>query len=388
MQMETEKLYYTDSRLSEFTAAVQACREVGKDWEIVLDRTAFYPEGGGQPCDRGTLNGCDVLDVREEDGVVFHRVEKAFAPGEEVAGRVDMERRMDYTRQHSADHILTGVIHRRYGYENVGFHMGQESTFIDLNGLLDEDALAEMERLANEVILVDLPVEISWPDGETLSQMDYRSKKELTGAVRIVTVPGVDVCACCGTHVRRTGEVGCIKILSCTHLRGGVRIEYVAGLRAYRYFDGLQKQNRLVSVALSAKPLQTAAAVQRLQEERDGLQMRLARLEREHCAAEALRLCGKGDVLLFEEGLSTDSVRRLADAVKDTCGGLALVCSGGDETGYQYALAVKEGDVRAFGKELNAGLNGRGGGRDANFLQGSLKAKRAEIAAFWESRKP
>lgn len=385
--METEKLYYTDARLSAFTATVQACREVQDGWEIVLDRTAFYPEGGGQPCDRGTLERWDVLDVREEDGVIFHRLEKPLLPGEKVSGRVDMARRLDYTQQHSADHILTGVIHKRYGFDNVGFHMGETSTFIDLNGVLDEAELAEMERVANEVVWMDLPVEVSWPDAQTLSQMDYRSKKELTGPVRIVTVPGVDVCACCGTHVRRTGEVGTIKILSCVKLRGGVRVEYVAGRRAYLYFDDIQNQNHLVSMSLSAKPLRTAEAVRRLLEERDGLQMRIAQLEREHCAAVAEQLRGKGDVLVFEEGLSADSVRRLADAVKDTCGGTVMVCSGSDEAGYQYALAVKEGDVRAFGKAMNEALNGRGGGRDANFMQGSVKAKRPEIEAYWENKR-
>lgn len=384
--MVTEKLYYADPRLSAFTATVQECREAQDGWEIVLDRTAFYPEGGGQSCDQGTLERWDVLDVREEDGVILHRLEKPLLPGEKVSGRVDMARRIDYTQQHSADHILTGVIHKRYGYDNVGFHMGETSTFIDLNGVLDEAELAEMERVANEVVWMDLPVEVSWPDAQTLAQMDYRSKKELTGPVRIVTVPGVDVCACCGTHVRRTGEVGTIKILSCVKLRGGVRVEYVAGRRAYTYFDEIQNQNHLVSMSLSAKPLRTAEAVRRLLEERDGLQMRIARLEREHCAAIAEQLRDKGNVLVFEEGLSADSVRRLADAIKDTCGGRALVCSGSDETGYQYALAVKEGDVRAFGKAMNEALNGRGGGRDANFIQGSVKATRAEIEAYMEEK--
>ncbi len=383
--METEKLYYNDGRLAAFTATVQDCRQVSEGWEIVLDRTAFYPEGGGQPCDRGTLERWDVLDVREEDGVIFHRLESPLLPGETVRGRVDLARRLDFTQQHSADHILTGVIHRRYGFDNVGFHMGETSTFIDFNGALDEGALAEMERVANEVVWMDLPVEVSWPDGETLAAMDYRSKKELTGPVRIVTIPGVDVCACCGTHVRRTGEVGTIKILSCVKLRGGVRVEYVAGRRAYLYFDEIQNQNHLVSMSLSAKPLRTAEAVRRLLEERDGLKARAAGLERERCAMLAEQLRGRGDVLLFEGELSADGVRRLADAVKDTCGGMVLVCSGSDEAGYQYALAAAEGDVRPRGRAMNDALQGRGGGREANFMQGSLRSARAEIAAFWEA---
>lgn len=381
--MKTIRLYEEDVRLGHFTARVQQCAEADGGWEIVLDRTAFYPGGGGQPCDRGTLERRDVLSVREEDGVIFHKVEMPLLPGEEIRGQVDMAHRIDYAQQHTADHILTGVIHRRYGYDNVGFHMGRESTFIDLDGVLDEGELEEMERVANEVLWMDLPVQVSWPDSAALARLDYRSKKELHGAVRIVTIPGVDVCACCGVHMRSTGEVGCIKILSCTRLRGGVRIEYVAGRRAYACFAALQDQNRLISVALSAKPLRTAEAVRRLRDERDALQMRCARLEEARCTAVAQQLRGRGDVLWFEEGLESDGVRRLADAIARQCGGMALVCSGEDGAGYRYALAQKDGDVRVWGAAMNRALQGRGGGRDGCMMQGSLAAGRGQIEDYF-----
>ena len=380
--VETVKLYYEDARQASFEATVQACEEAENGWDIILDRTAFYPEGGGQPSDQGTIDRWEVLDVQERDGVILHRLETPMLPGTKVSGRVDMARRFDYMQQHSADHILTGVIHRRYGFDNVGFHMGQESTFIDLDGMLDDSELMEMERVANEVVWMDLPVEVSWPDADTLRTMAYRSKKALDGAVRIVTVPGIDVCACCGTHVRRTGEVGTIKIISSTKVRGGVRIEYVAGRRAYAYFNEVQLQNRMVSVSLSAKQLRTAEAVRRLLEERDALQARAVKLEQEHFSNLAEQLRGSGDALVFEENLSTENIRRLADAIKETCGGKAMVFSGNDAAGYQYAIAVKEGDVRADVKAMNEALNGRGGGRDANFVQGSVKAVRSEIEVY------
>ena len=381
--METEKLYYENTRLSVFTATVIECRDAGADaWDIVLDRTAFYPEGGGQPCDLGTLEHCDILDVQEQDGVVLHRVDRPLLPGMKVRGRVDMARRIDYTQQHSADHILTGVIHKRYGYDNVGFHMGKESTFIDFNGPLTESDLVEMERVANEAVWMDLPVEISWPDADALAALDYRSKGPIDGPARLVVIPGVDACACCGIHVRRTGEVGVIKILSSTRLRGGTRVEYVAGRRAYAYFDAVQLQNSLVSAALSAKPLQTAAAVRQLLSQRDALAVRCAQLEREHREHIAESLREHGNICLFEPDLTADGVRRLADAVKETCGGLALVLSGSDGAGYHYALTIRDGDVRDRAKALNAALDGRGGGRDANFVQGSVKASRAAIEAY------
>ena len=381
--METIKLYYEDSRLAFFQATVQECREAGDGWDIILDRTAFFPEGGGQPADQGTLDRWDVLDVQEQDGQVIHHMEKPLLPGTKVSGSINIARRLDYMQQHSADHILTGVIHKRYGFDNVGFHMGEESTFIDLDGYLDESELIEMEKVANEVIWMDLPIEASYPEREELKWMAYRSKKRIDGPVRIVTIPGVDVCACCGTHMRRTGEVGTIKILSTAKVRGGVRIEYVAGRRAYRHFDEIQLQNHMVSTSLSAKPLRTAEAVRRLIEERDALKAKAAKFEDEHFKMLAEQLRDTGDTLIFEEALETDSIRRLADAVKDTCGGVARVFSGTEEDGYQYAVATAEGDLREAVKAMNEALSGRGGGRDANFMQGSVKAKRAEIEAYF-----
>ena len=385
--METEKLYYQDGHCASFEAEVLECRSSGALWDIVLDRTAFYPEGGGQPADRGTLARLDVLDVQEENGVILHRLEEPLTPGSRVRGQVDLARRIDYTQQHSADHILSGVIHRRYGCENVGFHMGAESTMIDFDGPLTESDLTEMERVANEAVWMDLPVEISWPEPAVLRTMDYRSKKELTGAVRIVTIPGVDVCACCGTHVRRTGEVGMIKIISVAKLRGGVRVEYVAGRRAYAYLDELQLQNHLVSVSLSEQPLHTSEAVRRLLEERDAMCRRAAELEQKWIRGLAEQCRSAGNVLLFEEGVSGDALRRLADALKETSGGLVLVLSGSDEMGYQYAAAVQAGgDIRKQIQQMNTALNGRGGGREAHFAQGSLRALRGEIEAWWKAR--
>ena len=383
--METEKLYYSNGKLSSFTATVLECREAKDGWDVVLDRTAFYPEGGGQPCDRGTLERLEVLDVQERKGCILHRLEQPLLPGTEVRGQVDLARRFDYAQQHTADHILTGVIHRRYGLDNVGFHMGKESTFIDLNGVLDESALFEMERVANEAVWMDLPVEASWPDDSTLARLDYRSKKALTGPVRIVTIPGIDVCACCGTHVEHTGAVGLIKILSVTRLRGGVRVEYAAGRRAYHYLDTVQQQNRMIYAVLSARPLHTAEAVRRLLEERDAARKRCVALEQKRFEVLAQQQSGQGDTLLFEEELNADGVRRLADAVKETCGGTVLVFSGAEDTGYQYALAAQEGNLRPLGKALNEALNGRGGGREDTFLQGSVRADRTQIEAFWRS---
>ena len=232
--METEKLYYTDPFLTTFTAKVLSC-EAGKGGYLVtLDRTAFYPEGGGQPADHGTLGGIAVTDVHEKDGVVIHTVEKAVEIGENVTGRIDWARRFDHMQQHSGEHILSGILCRDYHCDNVGFHLGADTVTIDYNTDISwEEALAA-EYQANQVIWADAPVEITYPSPAELEQLDYRSKKALTGKVRIVTFPEADCCACCGTHVLRAGQVGIIKVLSCQKFRSGVRMEILCGGRASR----------------------------------------------------------------------------------------------------------------------------------------------------------
>ena len=380
--MQTETLYEQDPYLREFTAVVTHCQPVKAGWQVVLDRTAFYPEGGGQPGDTGMLNDAEVWDTQEQNGVVVHNTRQPLSVGEQVTGQINWVRRFDHMQQHSGEHIVSGLIHARYGYDNVGFHLGAELVTIDLNGPLDENQLAALEAEANQVVWGDQEVQITWPDAPALAALEYRSKKALTGAVRIVTFPGADVCACCGTHVRRTGEIGLIKLLSVQTFRSGVRVEMVCGRRALDWLNRIAVQNHQTSVLLSAKAEQTAGAVRRLYEETQKLKAQLASLQERVFAARAAQLSGRGHTLLFEEGLTPDGVRRLCDAVLQTCGGRCAVFSGQDGPGYQYAIGQKAGDLRPLVKALNAALNGRGGGKP-EFVQGFVPAARKEIEAFF-----
>ena len=379
--METKRLYYSDPRLSEFTATVLSCRESGDGFAAVLDRTAFYPEGGGQPCDLGTLGDAAVLSVREKDGGIVHLCDRALAAGSAVAGVIDAARRFDLTQQHSADHIISGVIHARWGLENVGFHLGADTTTIDLSGALTPEQLAEAERAANEIIWRDIPVQTIYPTPEQLPALDYRSKKELSGPVRLVKIEGVDLCACCGTHVLRTGEIGMIKIISSLPFRGGTRFEMVAGKRAYDFLSRVFGQNRENSVLLSAKPAETAQAVRRLLSERDALRAERAENEKRRCAAAAEKLAGAGDALVFMSGLSGDETRLLAIAVMEKCGGTAAVFSEADG-GFVYAVGRGGGDLGALSARMNAELAARGGGR-GGFIQGRAAAERAAVEKFF-----
>ena len=382
--METEKLYYTDPFLTTFTAKVLSC-EAGKGGYLVtLDRTAFYPEGGGQPADHGTLGGIAVTDVHEKDGVVIHTVEKAVEIGENVTGRIDWARRFDHMQQHSGEHILSGILCHNYHCDNVGFHLGTDTVTIDYNTDISwEEALAA-EYQANQVIWADAPVEITYPSPAELEQLDYRSKKALTGKVRIVTFPEADCCACCGTHVLRAGQVGIIKVLSCQKFRSGVRMEILCGERAWRYLSGTYDQAHAVGQHLSVKPLEAAAAVERLTEELTAAKARMAELEGEVFSHKAHEYCGKGDVVLVEPPLRPDGVRRLADAVARECGGLAAVFAGEDGR-YNYALVRADGaDIAPLVKSMNAALTGRGGGR-SGFAQGSVQADADTIHAFFNN---
>lgn len=383
--MATEKVYYVNQYQRTLCSTVRTCTQVADGWNVVLDRTIFYPTGGGQPCDLGQLSGVAVLDVREEAGEVVHRCAAPLAPGTQVAGEIDWERRFMLMQQHSGEHIVSGVVHARFGYENVGFHMGSDVITIDFSGELSAQELAEVEDEVNRVIYRNLPIEYLYPDAQTLSTLSYRSKKELSGWVRIVQVGQADLCACCGLHVGHTGEIGLVKLLSTTRFRTGSRVELLSGQRALRYLNDILEQNREISALLSARPLATAAAVRRLCEEASAAQYRCTALENELFENRAAALAGQAGPLLFEPPMEADALRRLADALLRHCSGRCCVFAGADGS-YKYAIGQTEGDLRPLCRDMNAALHGRGGGKPL-FVQGSLAATQEEIRAYFAKSK-
>ena len=381
--METEKLYYADPFLKEFTATVLDCQAGKNGYTVTLDRTAFYPEGGGQPADHGTLDGAAVTDVHEKNGVIFHNVDRAVEIGKTVSGFIDWARRFDHMQQHSGEHICSGLICGRYGCDNVGFHMGTDIVTIDFNADIPWEELLEIEGQANRYIQEDHPIDIQFHRGAELDAIDYRSKKPLEGDVRIVAFPGADCCACCGTHVLRSGQVGLVKFLSVQKFREGVRIELLCGQRALDYLSRTWEQAKTIGQHLSVKPVDAAAAVERLEGELSALKMRCTGLEETVFAGIAAEQAGKGNVLLFQPPMKPDSVRKLADAVSKACGGLAAVFAG-EGSHYAYALGRADGqDISAAVKALNGTLHGRGGGRNG-FAQGSVEAAQSAIEAFFK----
>ena len=380
--METAKLYYEDSRLREFDARVLECRQEGQRWLVTLDRTAFYPEGGGQAGDTGTLAGVRVLDTQEHAQEVIHFCDGVLEPGTVVHGVIDYDRRFDLMQQHTGEHLLSGLVYEKYGYHNTGFHMGADVITVDFDGVVPPEDLPELERRANEAVFRDVPLECWVPSEQELPTVTYRTKRALPWPVRIVRIPGYDSCACCSVHVQRTGQIGVIKLLSVIRFRTGVRMEMVCGGRALALLNESYHQNQLVSRAFSAKPSETGEAARRMNETVDSLKLELAQLRRQIFAAKADRCRDAGDVLLFEADLESADVRRLADAVAECCGGVAAVLSGNDDEGYAYCLVSRCGDLRALGKTMNQALGGRGGGR-AEFQQGRLSASRTQIEEWF-----
>jgi len=380
--MQTRKLYYEDSHMDRFTAKVLSCEKTEKGFEVILDATAFYPEGGGQAADTGSLNGIRVLDTRERGECVVHLCEAAVEPGTAVEGIIDYENRFQRMQQHSGEHIVSGIINRRYGYHNVGFHMGSDIITIDFDGVIPAEDLASLEAEANRAVWQNLKVKCWYPSEEALPQVFYRSKRALPWPVRIVEIPGFDSCACCGTHVKATGEIGLIKLFTVMGFRGGTRMEMSCGSSALKLLNSAYEQNRQVSQAFSAKLEETGAAARRMNEVEAQLKYRIVGLEKRIFDRIAASLTGKGDVIHFEEDLDNTAVRDLADTIAEVCGGTAAVFSGNDENGYAFCLVTRQGDLRQLGKDMTKALNGRGGGKPV-FQQGRVQAKKAEIEAFF-----
>lgn len=381
------KLYYDSAYIKEFEAQVLSCQEGKKGWEITLSATAFYPEGGGQPADTGILGDVRVTDVHEKDGQVVHYTDGPLPVGEMVRGVIDWDRRFQHMQEHSGEHLVSGLIHQRFGYDNVGFHMGTDEVTIDFNGVLEWEDLMAIEEKANGMIWENLEISAVYPEKDELDAMEYRSKKELTGAVRIVSIPGGDVCACCGTHVERTGEIGLVKFLSMIHYKGGVRISLLCGKRAVEDYERKRDQVQKISVLLSARPGEIARAVEKLKEEEAKLHEKLVAAYDKLIASEVRDIKeGDGDIFILEPDFEAIQLRHLVNRLLEEKKGKTVLALGGAAEGsFLYVLGSRDGDMRQLSRELNGLLNGRGGG-SAQMAQGTFFATKDQLQAILKEK--
>ena len=389
----TEKYFEADAYRTQAEGRILAIEPDGKGGgKAALDGTVFYPEGGGQPADRGTLTLADgtvltVTDVHESAGVIWHTVAslpESVSAGAVVTEAIDWAWRFDKMQQHTGEHILSGILHRMFGAENVGFHIGSDAVRMDTSVPISAEGLREAELAANRIVWQNVPVVITYPTREELAALTYRSKKEIEGQVRIVTIPGADVCACCGTHTASTGAVGQIKILASENYKGGVRLSIVCGERALLAAQAMRERQADIGALLSAKPSETANAVHRVYDEYTALKFAHFGLCGQLFDALAAQVVPGEDALRIVPGLDPDGLHRLAVRLSEATTGLCAALTP-NEKGTGYCLAQAGGDVRALTKALNATLNGRGGGKPG-ICQGSCAAAPEQVLHYLQNR--
>lgn len=391
----TEKLYQQNPYIREFEAKVETCRESTEKEglrEIILDRSAFFPEGGGQPSDQGILmtmgetKGADpiivqILDVQERGEEVILFSDGELPAGVSVIGKIDWERRFDHMQNHTGEHIVSGLIHEKFGYNNVGFHFSDQLVTLDLDGRISDQQLREIELEANQIIWANRPIKTDAYTEAEAKQVDYRSKKELQGEIRVVTIPGADVCACCGTHVRRTGDVGLIRLLSVKNYKTGVRIEMMSGRWAFRYMTRILEENTAIARLLSAKPLETEQSVRHLFEEKQQKEFKLTGLQYERIRAAARALQGEKNVLIFSEGFTPSLLQKLTNAVIEEISGVCIAFTENGRGGLHYVAGSRHSSVAELVRRMNEGLQGKGGGT-SRFMQGNLETTMKEADDF------
>lgn len=380
---KTVRLYDQDAYATKFEAEVLACEEVEKKekkvYQVWLDQTLFFPEEGGQSPDMGTIDGIKVLDVQIKDEVITHTLAAPLAVGTTVKGVVDWKHRFYNMQQHSGEHIFSGIVHNRFGYDNVGFHLSDSIVTMDFNGVITAEDIEEIETEVNQAIIENIPVEVSYPTKEELKVLEYRSKIEIEGQVRIVTIPGYDVCACCAPHVRRTGEIGMLKVMNVQSYKGGVRISILCGFRALEAFR--QKADIITELMAQFSTNQEALVenVTKLKNTNQTMKNQLASAKQELMEYKVVAIPEDSEnAILFESDLDTPVVRNVVNGLVEQFTGICAVFVGNDESGYQFIVGSKNKDCRAIAAALREKLSARGGGSD-KMIQGSVAASQLQI---------
>ena len=384
----TEKLFYKDSHLFAFRAVVVSCEKIADSlFHVILDKTAFFPEGGGQQSDTGSIGESAVSHVVEEDGFIFHVCDRHIEPGSEVSCSIDSEIRLRRMQNHSGEHVLSGLIFKNFGFNNVGFHMGEHYMTIDFSGELSDADLKMIERLANEAVRKDIPVVAYYPTSDELEKTAYRSKLALKENVRLVKIDGCDICACCAPHVSRTGEIGMIKILSSMRHRGGTRIEAVCGMDALDHFGRQQENAEKISALLSAKQDEICCAVERLFRFSETQKTKIGALSMKCASLIADSVANTdGNICLFDNLLDEIAIRELVNILSEKSNGIAGVFFGDDPSGYRYIIGSRKGDLRKNAALINSGIKGKGGG-SASMIQGRSSADAQTIRDFFNAFK-
>ncbi len=380
----TEKLYYKDSFLKEFTANVLDSYPAADGYFTILDKTAFFPEGGGQPSDIGFLDDVRVYDVQIKDEVIYHYTTKQFCKGQSVKGKIDFERRFDFMQQHSAEHIISGIAHTLFGCENVGFHLTKDIVTLDFDRYLSQDELLKIEQIANQRVYENVGFNCYYPDNAALEMLNYRSKKELDAPIRIVEIENTDICACCAPHIKSAGQIGLIKLLDTEKLRGGIRIELKAGNRALWDYNEKYQNARKISAVLCSAQNEIADAVEKLQCQMGELKFKTTDLKRRLIAEKTQGFSSQSEIsAIFENDFDIKELQLLADALHKKCGGIRGVFSK-IENGFSFAICGDEKPLSEFFNNFKSSFNVKGGGRNG-MVQGTVFATQSQIENYIKS---
>lgn len=383
--MITKELFYIDAYIKDFTAVVKSCEKTENGYKIGLDQTAFFYEGGGQPCDTGTLDGVRVLTVQKENGEIYHYTENALKIGDTVNGAVDFERRFYFMQNHSGEHIVSGIVNKKFGLDNVGFHLNEEFVTLDFNGILSRAQLDEIELLANKVVWENRSIKTYFPSESELEALPYRSKKELEGDIRIVEVEGVDMCACCAPHVAKTGEIGIIKLLEFEKLRGGTRIYMKCGKYALLDYQNTYKNLLGISNELSAKRENSYEIFGIFKAKLDEEKQLNTALKKRFITV-LVDAVNPDEKAVFAEDFEMKELQSLADMLHKKYGGIRMAVSP-SKVGCAFALCGEEQELNGYFEELKSRLNIRGGGRNG-MISGSINEDLEKIKEIlWTGQK-
>lgn len=378
----TIKLYENDSYIKEFSGTVLSCEEKDGAYFVVLNQTAFFPEGGGQDADKGKIGEADVLDVQIKNDVIYHKVNKSFNENEEVTCKLDWETRFSRMQNHTGEHIVSGVIHSLFSYNNVGFHMNDTLVTLDVDGPLNDEDIKKIELKSNKAIYENKSIKAIYPTAEELPDYDYRSKLDITEGVRLIEIEDYDLCACCAPHVAKTGEIGIIKIIGYIPYKKGTRIEMLCGLLAFNDYSNLHSTNKSVMNMLSAKRFEIAESVERIQGELGSARVENKKLLSQLATLKMEKHINGNTVCVFIDGVSYDELRNCSNSLIEEYE-YCYLFSNTDADNYIYVVSSKENNVRELVQNLNKTFNGKGGGRDT-YAQGKIIASKMEILDYLE----
>lgn len=391
---KTTYLYDSNAYATEFDATVLICEEVSQnEYHLILDQTLFFPEQGGQSPDKGTINEIQVSDVQINDGIINHTLtvtDETSAnaipkAGDKVHGIIDWTHRFYNMQQHSGEHIFSGIVHSRFGYDNVGFHLSDQTVTMDFNGVMSEQDIYDIEYEVNKAITENIEVQVTFPSKEELEKLEYRSKIEIEGQVRIVTVPGYDVCACCAPHVRRTGEIGMLKVMGIQNYKGGIRVTILCGFRALMAFREKSAviseltgflttgQDKLVDTVKKLKTTNQSMSSQLAQANQTLLLQKLESIPAE-----------QEDVIMFESGINTKTLRNVINSMMEKHSGYCAIFVGDNENGYSYVVGSKNKDCKEIAGKLRDEFAAKGGG-NSQMIQGSIAAPADSISTVFKA---